>query len=192
MKAADLFEGIEDVKLYLGGEAKMKKLRQIITPEVYAKAYDLMIGLAAKGMSAQDMDLLAAQLNDNVVDKDEMMFQFQLIVKGLPAEAKAEIKTDQDWTGKVDTWVVGKLPPLVSYDSTFKSDLIDQFLNVRYEKGKWRTGVTAGRFDWARKAFDTPEEALTHLRKEFPKRKKDAEKTLAFIKTEKAKAKAKA
>jgi hypothetical protein len=187
VKTTELLEGLEHVTLYHAGDAKVKKLRKIITPEVYANAYDLMIGLAAKGMSAQDMDLLAAQLNDKIVDEDEMGFQLKLIAKGLPPEAKAEVKNRTDWDDK-SPYVYGLLPAMTTYeDKTFKIKPLEQTLNVSYSKGKWRTAVLNGHWDWKKKAFDTPEEVLTYLRAEFERRHKENARTLAFIAKEKAK-----
>jgi hypothetical protein len=179
MKTTELLEGLEDVTLYQAGNAKIKRLRDIITPEVYAKAYDLMIGLAAKGMSTKDMDLLAAQLQDKVMSKDEVEFQLKLIAKAAPANTSDLAIKDSKDGGK---HVVGRLPDMLWFanagDKT-PPNREKQYFNASYKKGKWYLEASDGLIYWKTTKYETPEELLVGLTKLAANRAKTLAKTEA-------------
>jgi len=87
MKTTDLLE----MALPLGGGAKVKKLRDVVTPEHYAKNYDLITNMLANALSFKDLDELKARLNGTTRTEDEINDQLEVAKAFFPKDTKPQV-----------------------------------------------------------------------------------------------------
>lgn len=151
--------------LYQGGEAKIKKLKGILTPEVYAKQYDLVIGLLANGLSSKDMDELQAKLTGSYRDRDDILAQLKLVARLVPKNTNPEIVNVADKHNTLS--LRGSLPVIKISTSLAKDVEFHIWYNMDWLSQKWRCQLGCYATSIAAKSFDDDGAAVKWLLKQI-------------------------
>jgi hypothetical protein len=121
VKANEIFE----MALRSASSAKDKKLKAFLTPENIAANYEKVIAALGHKLSLGDIDELAADISGKEIDADELLFQYRLMLKKLPAETSPGFVINNEPQRGISGKIRNIGPNTVSY-------------YIVYEKGAWK------------------------------------------------------
>ena len=141
MRTNDLFE----MALPSASEARVREVRAILTPDVYAKNYELVTGLLAAGLSFGDLDELKLTLDDKLMSNDEVKFQLKMMAKKVTYKLNAQS----------DTLIGGWL-------NTKHKNGASRSWFIQFNRGRWTVGFNVNDIGYPSdsKKFEQPEDAI--------------------------------
>jgi hypothetical protein len=161
--------------LPLGGGAKVKKLRDVLTPEHYAKNYNLVTNMLANALSFKDLDELKALLNGTTRTEEEINDQLEVAKAFFPKDTKPQVlDITNSWGANTgNKALVGNMVIPVEFstkhgDGSVTKKVEDRKFSydLRFEKQKWSAAIYAWYGKVSGKRFDDDGEAVKWLVKQ--------------------------
>jgi hypothetical protein len=132
MKAAEL---VSEMALATKSALKDRRLRAVLTPENIAANYEKVIAALGYKLSIDDINDLAADINDTAMSDDDVKFNLDLMLRKLPAKTKPVIsfKPDED-----ETRVRGFIPDISFQSQSYPARQVPATYFIEYGRGKWK------------------------------------------------------
>jgi hypothetical protein len=156
-----------------GGEAKTRKIRAIVTPELFAKNYDLLTQLLGAALSMKDVDELGAMLRGTTRSEDDILDQLEVAKAFFPKDTDPKIHPikKNSWSSLTDGHALrGVLTFPMEMSTRHQDGSITKKVetkkytyDLRFEKQKWTASIYN---DWGKetgKRFDDDGEAVKWL-----------------------------
>lgn len=168
MKLDHLLENLGDLGYV--NDAKLKKVRGFLTPELAAKHVDILCQALAKFVPTKELDVISAAMSGDANSPEDVEFSTKMLLRAVtPLADKVSMSSVVPAiTGSLKPvemqfeTVDGKLAPLEKFHFTF---------TIRHVKAKWEVASSkVGYYStWSTKRLDTPSDALAHLKREMQK-----------------------
>jgi len=157
MKTVELLEAVGQPRAAL----KQQRLQALLTPENIASHYDRVLELLTAKLTLDDINEFAAKLTGKELDKDDLRFELELMLKKLSAETEASLSP---LANVIKGIIPGIKQPLPGYHQGGRAEPTAFYLS--YGKGKWTVSLYNIGFKVINhKHFDAdkPVEALTYV-----------------------------
>lgn len=160
---------LDEMALEAASALKVKRLKEILTPENIATHYEKVINALAYKLTLDDINDLTADISGKAMGADEIKFQLQMMVKKLPKATKAVIDS-------IGNRINGNIPGVIVTSEWEDDEDTQATFWIVYQKGKWKVSIyNAKSYNSAEhKAFEADQsvEALDYLLKQLQKRSK--------------------